>query len=49
MLVCLFVFVIVRYDKIKEVFELVVRVMATSVDTNARVSVFASREYRLLE
>ena len=34
MFICLLVFVVVRYDKIKEVLELVVRVVAACIHTN---------------
>lgn len=34
MFICLLVFVVVRYDKIKEVLELVVRVVAARIHTN---------------
>jgi hypothetical protein len=49
MLICFLVFMIVGYDKIEEILKLVVRIVATSVYTNAWVCVFASREDSLLE
>ena len=49
MLICLLMLVIIFHDQIEEVLELIVGVVTTCIDTNARVHVLAPRKDYLLE